>query len=147
MSLGIIAAGSRIKLHFALKFSDEQTVDSTFEREAPMLTIGDGNLLPGFEAYLIGLTTGDHKIFTVPPEDAFGQQNPQNIQEMKRSTFPADMPVAPGLMVSFADAQGTELPGLISEVKGDWVSVDFNHPLAGKTLLFEVQILEVHNAD
>jgi len=66
---------------------------------------------------------------------------------MKRKDFPVDMPIAPGLMVSFADAQGQELPGVIDKVEGDWVTVDFNHPLAGKTLIFEVQILEVSNAD
>ena len=83
----------------------------------------------------------------MPPEKAFGQPNPQNMQSMKRSDFPVDMPVSSGLMVSFADAQGAELPGVISEIEGDWVTVDFNHPLAGKELIFKVQILEVHDAD
>ena len=147
MSVGIIAADSKITMHFALKIDDEQIVDSTFERSPVNFVLGDGNLLPGFEEYLLGLTNGDHKTFSVPPEKAFGQPNPQNTQEMKRNSFPVDMPVAPGLMVSFADAQGAELPGLISAVEGDWVTVDFNHPLAGKTLQFEVQILEVQDAD
>ena len=147
MSLTTIAQGSRITMHFALKLSAEHEVDSTFAGEPATFTLGDGNLLPGFEEYLVGLTTGDHRTFDVPPEKAFGQPNPQNRQDMKRSDFPVDMPVAPGLMVSFADAQGAELPGLIAEVEGDWVTVDFNHPLAGKTLMFEVQILEVSNAD
>ncbi len=147
MSLGIIADGSRVKLHFALRLADGQEVDSTFENDAPELTVGDGNLPEGFEECLVGLTTGNHKTFTVPPEKAFGQPNPQNMQEMKRSDFPVDMPVAPGLMVSFADAQGAELPGVISAIEGDYVTVDFNHPLAGKELHFEVQILEVKDAD
>ena len=147
MSLGVIAQGSKISMHFALKLDEEQVVDSTFDRQPAQFTLGDGNLLPGFEEFLLGLTTGDHKTFDIPPEKAFGQSNPQNVQEMKRNTFPVDMPVAPGLMVSFADAQGAELPGVISHVEGDWVTVDFNHPLAGKTLKFEVQILEVSNAD
>lgn len=147
MSLGIIAQGSRITMHFALKLSEEQEVDSTFDKEPATFVLGDGNLLPGFEERLIGLTTGDSKSFTVPPEKAFGQSNPQNMQSMKRSDFPVDMPVSPGLMVSFADAQGAELPGVISEIEGDWVTVDFNHPLAGKELIFKVQILEVHDAD
>ncbi|MCA6061981.1 FKBP-type peptidyl-prolyl cis-trans isomerase [Thalassolituus marinus] len=147
MSVGVISQGSQISMHFALKLEDGQVVDSTFEREPAKFTLGDGNLLPGFEEYLLGLTTGDHKTLQIPPEKAFGQPNPQNVQEMKRNTFPVDMPVAEGLMVSFADAQGAELPGVISAVEGDWVTVDFNHPLAGKTLDFEVQILEVSNED
>ena len=147
MSLGIIADGSRVKLHFALRLADGQEVDSTFENDAAELSVGDGNLPERFEECLIGLTTGDHKTFPVPPEKAFGQPNPQNLQDMKRSDFPVDMPVAPGLMVSFADAQGAELPGVISSIEGDYVTVDFNHPLAGKELHFEVQILEVKDAD
>jgi len=147
MSIGVISQGSKISMHFALKMEDGQVVDSTFEREPAAFALGDGNLLPGFEEFLLGLTTGDHKTFQIPPEKGFGQPNPQNVQEMKRNTFPVDMPVAEGLMVSFADAQGAELPGVISAVEGDWVTVDFNHPLAGKTLAFEVQILEVGNED
>jgi FKBP-type peptidyl-prolyl cis-trans isomerase SlpA len=143
----VIGDNSQVTLHFALKLSAEQTVDSTFEQSPAQLTIGDGNLLPGFEQCLLGLKPGDHQTFEVAPEHGFGQPNPQNIQRMKRSDFAADMPVAPGLMVSFADAQGAELPGVIDRIEGDAVYVDFNHPLAGKTLLFEVQIIEVNHAD
>ncbi|GAA6144343.1 FKBP-type peptidyl-prolyl cis-trans isomerase [Thalassolituus maritimus] len=147
MSLGTIDSGSQIKLHFALRLADGQEVDSTFDKDAAELKVGDGNLPEGFEECLIGLTTGDRKTFTVPPEKAFGQPNPQNVQEMKRSSFPLDMPLSSGLMVSFADAQGAELPGVVSNIEGEWVTVNFNHPLAGKELHFEVQILEVQNAD
>lgn len=147
MSLGTIDSGSQIKLHFALRLLDGQEVDTTFDKDAAELTVGDGNLPEGFEECLIGLTTGDRKTFTVLPEKAFGQPNPQNVQEMKRSSFPLDMPLSKGLMVSFADAQGAELPGVVSDIEGDWVTVDFNHPLAGKELHFEVQILEVKNED
>ena len=147
MSLGTIDSGSRIKLHFALRLLDGQEVDTTFDKDAAELTVGDGNLPEGFEECLIGLTTGDRKTFTVLPEKAFGQPNPQNVQAMKRSSFPLDMPLSKGLMVSFADAQGAELPGVVSDIEGDWVTVDFNHPLAGKELHFEVQILEVKNED
>jgi len=147
MSIAEIKQGSKVSMHFAIKLEDGQVVDSTFERMPAKFAMGDGNLLPGFEEFLLGLTTGDHKEFDIPPEKGFGQYNPQNTQEMKRNSFPVDMPVAQGLMVSFADAQGSELPGVISEINGDWVTVDFNHPLAGKTLKFEVQILGVTDAD
>ena len=147
MSITEIKQGSKVSMHFAIKLPDGQVVDSTFEKMPAKFAMGDGNLPPGFEEFLVGMASGDHKEFDIPPEKGFGQPNPQNTQEMKRSDFPVDMPVAPGLMVSFADAQGAELPGVISEINGDWVTVDFNHPLAGKTLTFEVQILEVEDAD
>ncbi|MCY0964400.1 FKBP-type peptidyl-prolyl cis-trans isomerase [Parathalassolituus penaei] len=142
-----IRNGSQVRFHFALKLTDGQIIDSTFESEPAAMTVGDGNLPENFESCLHGLSAGAHETFSVPPEQAFGQHNPNNVQRMKRSDFAADMPIAPGLVVSFADAQNTELPGVIAGVDGNWVEVDFNHPLAGKTLQFEVQILEVVNAD
>lgn len=146
-----IAADSKVSMHFALRMngidadgaSTLEDVDSTFNAKPAEFVLGDGNLLPGFEEFLIGLTAGDHKTFTVPAEKAFGQSNPQNVQEMKRSSFALDMPLSPGLVVSFADAAKAELPGVIKSIDGDYVTVDFNHPLAGKDLEFEVQILSV----
>jgi FKBP-type peptidyl-prolyl cis-trans isomerase SlpA len=146
-----IVANSKISMHFALRMDGVATdgtrkkdeVDSTFKTKPAEFVLGDGNLLPGFEEFLIGLTVGDHKTFNVPAEKAFGQTNPQNIQEMKRSVFAVDMPLSPGLVVSFADAAKAELPGVIKSIEGDYVMVDFNHPLAGKNLEFEVHILAV----
>ena len=151
-SIQAITADSKVSMHFALRMegvSDDKKdeIDSTFNAKPAEFTLGDGNLLPGFEEFLIGLTTGDHKTFIVPAEKAFGQTNPQNIQEMKRSTFAVDMPLSPGLVVSFADAAKAELPGVIKSIEGDYVIVDFNHPLAGKDLEFEVQILSVADAN
>ena len=116
--------GTRVKLHFALKFPDGEVIDSTFEKEPASLEIGDDNLPENFEAYLMGMKAGDKDSFQVPPEKAFGQHNPNNVQRMKRSDFAADMPVSPGLVVSFADAANNELPGVIASVEGDWVEVD-----------------------
>jgi FKBP-type peptidyl-prolyl cis-trans isomerase SlpA len=147
MSVATISANSQISLHFSLKMDDGQVIDSTFDRAPASFSMGDGSLLPGFEARLLGLVTGDSKEFDIPPEDGFGQPNPNNMQTMKRTDFAADMPIAPGLVVSFADAQNAELPGVIASIEGDRVEVDFNHPLAGKTLKFDVQILEVKDAD
>ena len=141
-----IDKGTRVKLHFALKFEDGETVDSTFDKEPATLEIGDENLPENFEAYLMGLKAGDHKTFEVPPEKAFGQHNPSNIQTFKRHEFSADMVLELGVVISFADARQQELPGVIKRVEGDQVDVDFNHPLAGHTLQFEVQIIDVEPA-
>jgi len=141
-----IDKGTRVKLHFALKFEDGETVDTTFDKGPATLEIGDENLPENFEAYLVGLKAGDHKTFEVPPEKAFGQHNPSNVQTFKRHEFSADMVLEPGVVVSFADARQQELPGVVKRVEGDQVDVDFNHPLAGHTLQFEVQIIDVEPA-
>jgi FKBP-type peptidyl-prolyl cis-trans isomerase SlpA len=141
-----IDKGTKVTLHFALKFTDGQIVDSTFEKEPATLEIGDDNLPENFEAYLLGLKAGDRETFEVPPEKAFGQHNPSNVQSFKRHEFSADMVLEPGVVVSFADARQQELPGVVSRVEGDEVDVDFNHPLSGRTLIFEVEIIDVEPA-
>lgn len=139
----IIATNSRVTLHFALRLEDGTEVDSTFERDPAVLVIGDGNLPEGFEKYLYGLYAGDQEVFQVPPEEAFGQSNPNNIQEFRRDEFAPDMDLEEGLVLSFADAKQAELPGVVKSFDEDKVEVDFNHPLSGKTLTFEVKILQV----
>ena len=138
-----IGPGMRVTLNFSLSLKDGVMVDSTFDKAPASLQIGDGNLPEGFESYLVGLEAGAHERFDVPPERAFGQANPSNRQSFKRSDFDRDMVLEPGLMVSFADAQQSELPGVIRSVEADEVVVDFNHPLAGQALIFEVQIIDV----
>lgn len=142
-----ISEHTKVTMHFSLGILGEPVIDSNFEAEPVSFNIGDDNIPAGFEKYLMGLKAGDERSFEIPPQDGFGQANPNNIQSMKRNAFAADMPIAPGLIVSFADAQNAELPGVIKQVEADEVIVDFNHPLASKTLEFKVKILEVAHAD
>jgi FKBP-type peptidyl-prolyl cis-trans isomerase SlpA len=138
-----IAPGTQINLHFSLTIVDGDEVDSTFGRKPATFVFGDGNLLPGVEAKLLGLKAGDKQSFILAPQDAFGQRNPANIQRFPRSQFSADMALEPGLVISFADAARAELPGVVSEIDEESVMVDFNHPLAGRSLTFSVEILGV----
>ncbi len=138
--------GTRVTLHFALKIQGGEVVDSTFEKAPATLEIGDGNLPENFEALLFGMKAGDRQTFEVSPEKGFGQHNPSNVQLFKRHDFSADMVLEPGVVVSFADARQQELPGVVVRVEGDEVEVDFNHPLAGRTLEFEVEIVDVEPA-
>lgn len=142
-----IQENSRVTLHFSLRLTSGETVDSTFDGRPPTLTMGDGNLPEGFERHLLGMSVGDHRTVRVPPEEAFGQDNPQNRQHFKRDQFADSENLEPGMVMSFADAAKNELPGIISEVEEDFVVVDFNHPLAGKELDFEVEILNIEAAD
>lgn len=137
-----IGQHTEVTLHFALHLEDGNTVDSTFDKAPATFKVGDGNLLPGFENALFGLKAGDKRDLTVPPENAFGQPNPQNVQVMPRKQFEG-MELAGGLLVIFNDAANAELPGIVKAFDDQQVTVDFNHPLSGKTLRFEVQILDV----
>lgn len=138
-----IGPGTKITLHFAVQLDNGDMVDSNFERDPATFTVGDGNLLPGFEKALFGMLEGEHKTLVIKPEDGFGQRNPNNIQEIARSQFSPELELSEGLMLSFADAQKTELPGVVQRYDNDVVVVDFNHPLAGRDILFEVAILKI----
>ncbi|SHF65079.1 FKBP-type peptidyl-prolyl cis-trans isomerase SlpA [Modicisalibacter ilicicola DSM 19980] len=137
-----IGEGMEVTLHFTLKLEDGTVVDSTRDKQPATFQMGDGNLPPGFESPLTGLTDGDSGSYTIAPEHAFGQHNPQNVQRIPRDSFEGTE-IEEGLVMSFADAAGGEVPGVIAEIDDKHVEVDFNHPLAGRTLTFEVEVIEV----
>lgn len=141
-----VSEGTRVTLNFSLTLEDGSEVDSNFDRDPVDFVVGDGSLLPGFERLLFGLMPGNRERFTVLPEDAFGQPNDNNLQVMPRDQFPSEE-LEEGMVFSFADASGTELPGVVVDFDDDEVTVDFNHPLAGRTLLFEVLIHRVEPAE
>ena len=136
-----IDTGTTVTLHFSLVLEDGAVVDSNFEGKPATFSIGDGNLLPGFEETLFGLRKNDQREFVVPPEKAFGQHNEQNLQRVAMDNF-VDHELEPGAMFSFQNGDG-ELPGVITEIVDGEVMVDFNHPLAGKNIIFHVKIMDV----
>jgi FKBP-type peptidyl-prolyl cis-trans isomerase SlpA len=136
-----IDSGTTVTLHFSLTLENGHIVDSNFEASPATFTVGDGNLLPGFESPLMGLVDGDEREFSIPPENAFGQHNPQNVQAVERNNF-EDRELELGTMFSFQNGDG-ELPGVVIEVQDNEVMVDFNHPLAGQIILFTVKIISV----
>ncbi|TDF38625.1 FKBP-type peptidyl-prolyl cis-trans isomerase [Alteromonadaceae bacterium M269] len=144
----VIGEESLVEFHFELKLEDGSAAESTRVHNKPArLIMGDGSLTPSFEQCLLGLAVGDKKSFTLEPEDAFGQPNPNNIVHMDRSKFDAESPATEGMIIAFAQPDGTEMPGIIRTVIGESVTVDFNHPLAGQKVTFDVEILNVQQSD
>lgn len=137
-----IGPDREVTLHFAIKLDSGDLVDTTFDKRPATFRIGDGNLLPGFELALYGLKSGDKRALPIAPEQGFGRPNPQNVQVMPRSQFEG-MELSEGLLVIFNDAASSEMPGIVKAFDDRQVTVDFNHPLAGRELTFEVEILEV----
>ena len=145
MSEQRIGQGSTVTLHFSLKFENGEVVDSNFEKDPATFTIGDGSLLPGFERVLFGLKDSDKRTFEIPPEQGFGTPNEQNVQIMPRSQFDS-MELDYGVLVIFKDAAGGEMPGVVKAFNDQQVTIDFNHPLAGKVITFDVEIIQVQNS-
>jgi len=140
-----ITYGSQVKLHFEVSLENGTVIDSTFSRPEPVtLTIGDESLLEGFEKVLMNLRAGDTRTAHLPPEQAFGEWNPENIQKFNRTQFAHAVGTPEvGMMMEFEDKGKNTLPGVVRAVDEDDVEVDFNHPLAGQTVLFKVQIFKV----
>jgi FKBP-type peptidyl-prolyl cis-trans isomerase SlpA len=139
-----IDTGVKVTLHFSLSLEDGQIIDSNFEAQPATFTMGDGNLLPGFEAVLKGLKAGDQREFVIGPTAAFGQRNPENIQHIARDNFD-QASLQAGAVFSFQNGDG-ELPGVVTAVESDQVTVDFNHPLSGHTIVFRVDIVNLSAA-
>jgi FKBP-type peptidyl-prolyl cis-trans isomerase SlpA len=139
-----ITENSRVTLHFAVLLESGEEVDTTRRGKPATFEMGDGKLLPGFESALLGMKAGDDAQIELEPEQAFGEHRRQNVQLIDRQRF-AGQELEPGLMMSFSAPDG-ELPGVIRRVFERTVEVDFNHPLAGRRVVFDVSILEVEDA-
>lgn len=141
----VIGFNSTVVMHYTITLEDGTVADTTAGAEPLRFTMGDGSLIEGLELALFGLKAGDRQALRIGPADAFGFQDEENIHWMERAEFSADMALEPGMIVGFATPGGEEILGAILEVREDSVQVDFNHPLAGHEIGFEVEILEVTN--
>ena len=140
MKVEIITADSLITLHYRVTNSDGFEFISTFDHRPATLQLGTGELAPPFEQCLIGLPTDTCRSFDLPPDAAFGAHNPDLVQRIRRSDLPDD--AMPELLanITMQNAAGQQFTGIVRERDEAGLLVDFNHPLAGKSLRFEVDI-------
>ncbi len=139
----VVGPNTKVTLHFSIQLASGEKVDSTREKAPATFVFGDGNILPSFETLLQGLKIGDQRSFVLPPSKGFGEYNEENVQSIPRTQFGGDVPLEPGVLIGFADASGEELPGLVLSISEQFVRIDFNHPLAGKELIFEAEIIDL----
>ena len=138
---------SAVLVHFTLKLEDGSTAESTRANGKPALfRLGDGSLSAALEKALLGLKAGETKQFTLAPEEAFGGVSPDLIQYFSRRDFIDAGEPEVGAIMLFSGMGGSEMPGVIREVSGDSITVDFNHPLAGHRIQFDVEVLEIDPA-
>ncbi len=148
MSLNQVQAGSFLTLHYRLAGPEGDDLINTFNDKPATLSLGTGELAPAVEAKLMGMNEGTRAKFELAPGEAFGQRNPELLQRVKRSLLDelgdADERYNVGDVVQFPtpDGQGA-YAGVVREVGGDSLLFDFNHPLAGRPVTFEVQLIGV----
>ncbi len=138
-----IENGDVVSLHFTLSLLDGTRVDGT-EAGAPwQIVIGQGDIPPGLDQCLVGLAAGDHGRFVVQAADAYGERDANAREILPLAQFPADTPLVPGMAFGFTLPDGHETMGQVVAVSAAGVEMDFNHPLAGYDLVFEVDIVTV----
>lgn len=137
----MIEQGSHVRLHYVLKV-DGRAIDTSRDAEPIEYTHGESQILPGLEEQLQGLEEGQHKVVAVEPEGAYGQPDPEAVRSFPRSAFRDLQEVRAGQMIR-GKVGGDEFRATIVSVDADQVLLDMNHPLAGKTLEYEVEIVKV----
>ena len=138
----VIEAGSEVGIEYTLTLEDGTKVDSNVGGETLRFEQGAGQMIPGLDKALIGMEVGEVKQVTVSPEEGYGPVNPNAFTEVPLSDLPEDGR-EPGTTLMAQDEQGRVQQLRVDKVEGDKATLDLNHPLAGKTLFFDVKILEI----
>lgn len=128
-----------VKLDYTL-IVDEETLESTADNEPIEFIQGIGQIIPGLESALYGMKVGEKKTVVIEPEDAYGDYDPESLQVSKKEEFPEEIPLDVGTFLDLRDDEENVLSAQVIEEDEDTVTLDFNHPLAGKTLTFEITI-------
>lgn len=135
--------GDKVTVHYTGKLEDGTIFDSSEGRDPLEFTIGDGRLIPGFETGTEGMAEGDKKTVTIQPDDAYGQRRDDLTLEVARSNFPESITPKVGDQFEMQQQGGQSVNVTVTDVEGDKVTVDANHPLAGKVLLFEIELVKL----
>lgn len=143
----VVTETAYLTLHYRLASTDGTNIVSTFEESPATLQLGTGQLAPFLEACLIGLSEGAHEVFDLPPERAFGPRNPDLIQRISRTTLDENSKEGQeyviGDLVEFSAPSGGKFAGVLRAIDDDSALFDFNHPLAGQSVKFEVRIIGI----
>jgi len=135
--------GNTVKVHYTGKLADGTVFDSSTQGDALQFTLGSGQLIPGFEKAVLGMDVGEEKTFTIPAAEAYGEHNTELVFVVDRSSLPANVEPAIGRRFQIRQQDGSVTAVTVSALSEAKVTFDANHPLAGKDLTFEIQIVEV----
>jgi|TARA_B110000908_G_C10111309_1_gene383203 peptidylprolyl isomerase len=141
-----VKAGDTVHLHYTGTLLDGTTFDSSDGREPLAFEVGSGQIIPGLDVAIPGMKVGDKKIVKIGADDAYGQSNPEMRQAVPREGIPADVPLEVGLQLQMQTPDGQAMPVTIVEVDEATVTLDANHPLAGKDLQFDIELMKIDAA-
>ena len=138
-----VKSGDKIKVHYHGKLNTGETFDSSEGRDPLEFEVGSGMVIKGFDDGVTGMSVGEKKTVNIPFDEAYGPVNPEMVLEMPKDRFPKDMELEKGMPLMMSDQQGQQFQVTIVEIKEEAVMLDANHPLAGKDLTFDLELVEI----
>ena len=135
--------GDTVKVHYTCTLEDGTVFDSSLNKEPLEFTLGTGTVIPGFDAAVTGMQVGESKKVAVPSEQAYGQRDESKFMEINRSELPPEVKPEAGQVLQMRQADGSTTMITVSQVNDDSITLDTNHPLAGKNLTFQIELVEV----
>ncbi len=138
-----VKAGDQIKVHYTGKFEDGNIFDSSVGGSPLEFKVGEGQVIEGFDDAVVDMEVGEKKNFTVPPEKGYGEHNENLIVEMPNEYIPEDITPEVGMQLQIVDQDNNPVPVTVTEVLEDGIKLDANFPLAGKDLVFEIELVEI----
>ncbi len=136
-------ADDTVKVHYTGKFEDGTVFDSSAERDPLEFTLGKGMVIPGFEAAALGMSPGERKTVKIPAEEAYGPRREDMVMELERGCMPPEIDPQVGQILQIGQSRDQMLQVVVAEVTEDSVILDANHPLAGKDLVFEIELVDI----
>jgi FKBP-type peptidyl-prolyl cis-trans isomerase 2 len=136
-------AGDRLHIHYTGRLDDGTVFDRSDGREPLAFTVGNGEVIAGLERGVVGMAVGETREVTIAPEDAYGPRQDGQVQSVPREVIPDDIPTEPGTQLSVQTRDGQTIAVVVSEETESHVELDANHPLAGRTLTFDVTLVEI----
>lgn len=138
-----VKEGDVVKVHYTGKLTSGEKFDSSENREPLEFTVGAGQMIKGFDAALPGMTVGEKKTINIPAEDAYGERSDEAVIPFPKSNVPEDMKLEVGMTLTLSNQDGQPVPVVVKEIKDDVVILDANHFLAGETLIFDIELVEI----
>jgi peptidylprolyl isomerase len=137
-----IKNGDTISVNYKGTLEGGEVFDSSEGNPPLKFTVGAGQLIKGFDDAVVGMKKGDKKKVTIAPENAYGERRDDHVVDFPKANIPEDMEMTVGTVVQLSDESGRAFPAVVTEINDDMVKMDVNHPLAGKTLIFDIEIAE-----
>ena len=141
-----VKTGDTVHIHYTGTLNDGTTFDSSEGREPLTFEVGSGQIIPGLDSAIPGMTVGDKKTVNVACDDAYGQMNPAMRQDVPRADIPAEIPLEVGSRLQMQTQDGQVIPVTVAAVEEESVTLDANHPLAGEDLTFNLELVKIGEA-